>query len=53
MGFNQDLVVEVALDRRPRDDMAYTVRACGHQVGWLRNGAREPIDDDLRDDQRQ
>ena len=39
-----DMVLEykLAQDLRPRDDIAYTARACEYQIRWLQNGARVP-----------
>ena len=39
-----DMVLEykLAQELRPRDDIAYTARACECQIGWLQNGARVP-----------
>ena len=42
------MVVDMALEYKlarifePRDDIAYTARACECQIGWLQNGARVP-----------
>ena len=44
-----DMVLEykLAQELRPRDDIAYTARACEYQIGWLQNGAQEAMHDDV------